>query len=80
MKDVERSANKYSSSILLPLTNFSIRANAARREPELQKFWRDNMERIVSSKSSGKPFILHDGPPYANGDLHIGRYGSSIYT
>lgn len=51
-----------------------MRANAVKREPELQKFWTD--ERIyehLSQNNPKEPFILHDGPPYANGDLHIGH-------
>ncbi|MFM7428179.1 MAG: isoleucine--tRNA ligase [Elainella sp.] len=51
-----------------------MRANAAKREPELQKFWAD--ERIyetLSEQNPGELFILHDGPPYANGALHMGH-------
>jgi isoleucyl-tRNA synthetase len=51
-----------------------MRANAVKREPELQKFWTE--ERIyehLSQQNPNEPFILHDGPPYANGDLHIGH-------
>nr|WP_225914043.1 isoleucine--tRNA ligase [Leptolyngbya ohadii] len=51
-----------------------MRANATKREPELQQFWAD--QRIyekLSESNPGEPFILHDGPPYANGALHIGH-------
>ena len=47
---------------------------AAKREPELQKFWED--ERIYDGLAESNPgdvFVLHDGPPYANGDLHLGH-------
>nr|WP_228014626.1 isoleucine--tRNA ligase [Fortiea sp. LEGE XX443] len=51
-----------------------MRANAIKREPEIQKFWADNQifERL-SQENPGEIFILHDGPPYANGSLHIGH-------
>ena len=64
----------YKSSVSLPLTDFSQRANAVTREPELQKFWDE--EEIYEKLAAGNPgdkFVLHDGPPYANGDLHIGH-------
>jgi isoleucyl-tRNA synthetase len=51
-----------------------MRANAVIREPELQKFWADEQifERL-SQSNSGEIFVLHDGPPYANGKLHMGH-------
>ncbi|MEP0856174.1 isoleucine--tRNA ligase [Trichocoleus sp. DQ-U1] len=51
-----------------------MRANAIKREPELQKFWADQQiyERL-SQNNPGEIFVLHDGPPYANGSLHIGH-------
>ena len=64
----------YRSSVLLPDTSFNQRAMSVTREPELQKFWED--ERIyeeLAENNPGEPFVLHDGPPYANGDLHIGH-------
>ncbi|CAM9731587.1 unnamed protein product [Chrysoparadoxa australica] len=64
----------YKSTVILPQTDFQQRANAINREPELQQFWADEKvyEELVES-NSGSKFILHDGPPYANGDLHIGH-------
>jgi isoleucyl-tRNA synthetase len=51
-----------------------MRANATQREPELQTFWNDNqIYQTLAQENPGEPFILHDGPPYANGDLHIGH-------
>jgi isoleucyl-tRNA synthetase len=64
----------YKNTVNLPQTKFDMRANAVKREPELQKFWTE--ERIyehLSQQNPNEPFILHDGPPYANGDLHIGH-------
>ena len=51
-----------------------MRANAVNREPELQKFWADEQifERL-SQSNPGEIFVLHDGPPYANGTLHMGH-------
>jgi isoleucyl-tRNA synthetase len=51
-----------------------MRANAVKREPELQKFWADEqiLERL-SQSNPGEIFVLHDGPPYANGTLHMGH-------
>ena len=51
-----------------------MRANAVKREPELQKFWAEQQiyERL-SQDNPGEIFVLHDGPPYANGSLHIGH-------
>ncbi len=64
----------YKETVLLPQTDFSMRANAVKREPELQAYWREKKlyEKLAES-NAGKPFILHDGPPYANGDLHMGH-------
>lgn len=70
-KEVE---SKYSSTVLLPKTTFDQRANSVKREPEIQKFWADNdIYGKVSNNNQGEKFILHDGPPYANGNLHIGH-------
>ena len=59
---------------MLPGTKFNQRANAVAREPEIQAFWskRSIYESLKENCSNGT-FILHDGPPYANGDLHIGH-------
>lgn len=67
-------AKSYKDTVNLPQTKFDMRANAVKREPEIQKFWEDNKiyERL-SQENPGDLFILHDGPPYANGSLHIGH-------
>lgn len=64
----------YKDTVNLPKTNFDMRANAIKREPEIQKFWEENKtyDRL-SRNNPGDLFILHDGPPYANGSLHIGH-------
>ncbi|MFH7029889.1 MAG: isoleucine--tRNA ligase [Heteroscytonema crispum UTEX LB 1556] len=64
----------YKNTVNLPKTNFDMRANAIKREPEIQKFWEDNkIYDRLSQENPGDLFILHDGPPYANGSLHIGH-------
>ncbi|MBW4668116.1 MAG: isoleucine--tRNA ligase [Cyanomargarita calcarea GSE-NOS-MK-12-04C] len=64
----------YKDTVNLPKTNFDMRANAIKREPEIQKFWEDNkIFARLSQDNPGELFILHDGPPYANGSLHIGH-------
>ncbi|GAB4230859.1 MAG: isoleucine--tRNA ligase [Elainellaceae cyanobacterium] len=51
-----------------------MRANAVKREPEIQRFWAENeIYEKLSQNNPGEPFILHDGPPYANGALHLGH-------
>ncbi|MEO3707279.1 isoleucine--tRNA ligase [Trichormus azollae] len=65
---------KYKDTVNLPKTNFDMRANAIKREPEIQRFWEENnIYSRLSEENSGELFILHDGPPYANGQLHIGH-------
>ena len=67
-------AKSYKDTVNLPQTDFDMRANASKREPEIQKFWQD--EQIYEKLAQNNPkelFILHDGPPYANGSLHIGH-------
>ncbi|GAV74906.1 tRNA-synt_1 domain-containing protein/zf-FPG_IleRS domain-containing protein/Anticodon_1 domain-containing protein [Cephalotus follicularis] len=65
---------RYKHTVDLPKTTFGMRANALVREPEIQKLWEDNQVfKRVTEKNDGKFFVLHDGPPYANGDLHMGH-------
>ena len=67
-------APAYKDTLNLLQTPFNMRANAKVREPQLQAFWADNRiyERL-SRENPGAPFTLHDGPPYANGALHVGH-------
>lgn len=68
------SAGPYRKTVNLPQTKFNMRANSKQREPELQKWWqKSQIYEKLSKGNKGEPFILHDGPPYANGDLHIGH-------
>src|SRR6266542_6830989 len=64
----------YSATLFLPKTDFPMRAGLPRKEPELLARWqRLDLYRRLREAASGRPkFILHDGPPYANGNVHIG--------
>jgi len=65
----------YNSTILLPKTDFPMRAGLPKREPELLKAFYDNrVYETLMERNAGKPaFILHDGPPFSNGDIHLGH-------
>ena len=67
-------AKSYKDTVNLPKTDFDMRANAVKREPEIDKFWQE--QQIYENLSQNNPeevFVLHDGPPYANGTLHTGH-------
>jgi isoleucyl-tRNA synthetase len=65
----------YKDSLNLPTTAFPMKANLAQREPARLKQWQDMglFQRIREARAGRPKFILHDGPPYANGDLHVGH-------
>jgi isoleucyl-tRNA synthetase len=65
----------YKHTLNLPKTGFPMKANLAQREPEMLKRWEqtDLYAKIRSARDGAERFILHDGPPYANGDIHIGH-------
>ena len=73
-------ANNYKDTMNLPSTDFAMRGNLPEREPERLKTWReeDIYRRVLEKNADGKPFILHDGPPYANGPIHIGHAFNKI--
>ena len=67
-------ASSYKDTLNLLQTPFSMRANAKVREPEIQAFWQEQrLYERLSQTNSGPSFTLHDGPPYANGALHVGH-------
>jgi len=70
----------YKATLNLPNTDFAMKANLAQREPEMLKQWREkNIYRQIREARAGREqFILHDGPPYANGDIHIGHAVNKI--
>ena len=65
----------YKSTLNLPQTDFPMKANLAQREPERLKAWQAmDLYGQMRQVGKGKPtFVLHDGPPYANGELHVGH-------
>ena len=67
-------AQDYNSTINLPETEFSMRGNLTQKEPAMLEHWReDRTYYAMIEKNKGKPlYVLHDGPPYANGDIHTG--------
>ena len=70
----------YKDTLNLPNTDFPMKANLSQREPEILNNWKDNnlYQKIRENRSGNKKFILHDGPPYANGDIHIGHAVNKI--
>jgi isoleucyl-tRNA synthetase len=70
----------YKHTLNLPETDFPMKASLAQREPEMLKRWQqDNLYQTLRAKARGRnKFILHDGPPYANGDIHIGHAVNKI--
>ena len=64
----------YKKSLNLPKTEFPMKANLSKREPEQLKNWEDTRlhDQVRNSSKGREKFILHDGPPYANGNIHIG--------
>ncbi len=65
----------YKETVFLPKTDFPMRAGLPKREPEILQMWKDMdlYSRLREQRKDAEPFILHDGPPYANGQLHIGH-------
>ena len=62
-------------TLLMPKTNFEMRGNLPNKEPAIRDKWNNGKlyEELINKNKGNKPFILHDGPPYANGDMHIGH-------
>src|SRR5690554_3535693 len=70
----------YKATLNLPETAFPMKANLSQREPEMLTRWQEaNLYQKIREVSQGRPvFVLHDGPPYANGDIHIGHAVNKI--
>ena len=70
----------YKSTLNLPKTSFSMKANLANKEPMRLKKWmnEDIYQQVRDARSGCEKFILHDGPPYANGDIHVGHAVNKI--
>lgn len=69
----------YKSTLNLPETGFPMRGDLAKREPGMLARWTDDdLYGIIRAAKKAKTFILHDGPPYANGSIHIGHSVNKI--
>jgi isoleucyl-tRNA synthetase len=68
-------AKDYKDTLNLPSTGFPMKANLTQREPEFLAFWEENniYEKMLSTNKGNDSYVLHDGPPYANGNIHIGH-------
>src|SRR2546428_331109 len=76
LRSLARSAmsQNYKDTLNLPRTEFPMKANLAAREPEMLRAWEEThlYRQIQKSREGREPFVLHDGPPFANGDVHMG--------
>ena len=65
----------YKETLHMPKTAFEMRGNLPKKEPGIQQEWQEKhlYEKMLEQRKDAKPFILHDGPPYANGDIHLGH-------
>ncbi|HZW52736.1 MAG TPA: isoleucine--tRNA ligase [Candidatus Elarobacter sp.] len=74
----ETTARDYRSTLNLPKTDFPMRAELPKREPDRVRWWAEHgtyLKRLERNRAEGgAEFVLHDGPPYANGDLHMGTF------
>ena len=73
-------ATSYKETMNLPKTDFAMRANLPENEPKRLAKWaeEDIYRRVLEKNADGEPFVLHDGPPYANGPIHIGHAFNKI--
>ena len=73
-------AKDYTSTLNLPVTDFPMRAGLPQREPEMQKYWESiDLYNLMQENGKGKPlFMLHDGPPFSNGNIHMGTAMNKI--
>lgn len=65
----------YKSTLHMPKTRFEMRGNLTKKEPKFQQRWADMglFEKMLERREGAEPWTLHDGPPYANGDIHLGH-------
>src|SRR5881296_1261838 len=68
-------SNDYKKTLNLPQTTFAMKGNLPQNEPKRLEKWRElDLYALIRQRSQGRPkFVLHDGPPYANGDIHLGH-------
>src|SRR3569833_3785955 len=74
-KPQKSDATDYSKTLFLPQTDFPMRAGLPQREPEMLKYWNEIglYDKLRADARGRAKFVLHDGPPYANGNIHIGH-------
>lgn len=79
MQNDQKQGNK-EYALNLPDTAFPMRGNLSKREPEWIRAWEEKKiyHRIIDARRDAKKFILHDGPPYANGMIHVGHAVNKI--
>src|SRR5690554_7039510 len=80
LTDFDKTMTDYKATLNLPHTSFAMKANLSQREPEMLKTWaKDGVyQQIRAARKGRKSYILHDGPLYANGDIHIGHAVNKI--
>jgi isoleucyl-tRNA synthetase len=80
MPRISDEMSQYKSTLNLPVTSFPMKGGLPQREPETLKRWQhDDIYHVIrKARAHGKKFVLHDGPPYANGDIHIGHAVNKI--
>ncbi|MCV3733831.1 isoleucine--tRNA ligase [Mycoplasma enhydrae] len=72
---MEEKNKDYKNTLLMPKTDFSMKANLAEKETIFRQRWQDiNLyKKVLEQNKNNKSFVLHDGPPYANGNIHVGH-------
>src|SRR5215510_12048082 len=76
----QETKSKYKDTVILPDTPFPMRGDLAKREPEILARWAQTRlyERINAARANAPVFVLHDGPPYSNGNIHYGHILNKI--
>ncbi len=76
----EDKSKSYRETLNLPRTNFAMKANLVGREPQMRKAWAKGgiYGKIRSARAGSALYVLHDGPPYANGDIHMGHVVNKV--
>ena len=71
---------EYKDTLLMPKTDFPMRGNLGVNEIPIQKKWEEDKiyEKVLKKNEGKQPFYLHDGPPYANGELHMGHFENKV--
>ena len=70
----------YKDTLLMPKTEFEMRGNLPKKEPAYVQRWQDSSmyEKVVKQNEGKDAFVFHDGPPYANGNMHIGHMMNKV--